>query len=698
MKLISANYLGLLALLTTLFSCSETEMSAPAVTNNETPSADQNPISEAVIGDWGVALDSLSETVNPGDDFFQYVNEGWLETAEYPSGVPRIDSFTELAVQAESDIKAIVNEAVTSPDNFNLQLISSFYESYMDVETLDALDLQPLQPKLEALFSVQNHQELIRIMQLTGFTAPVNFGVDIDTADPSSYILKVAQGGLGLPSREYYLLEESPYPEHRSAYQAYIEDLFTMADMNEQLPYVADIVSFETALAESHWSNAEMRDPVSMTRYVTISELQEYAPGMDWLEMLNSVGFNLAPDTTLVLNTDTAVADAAQLFANTSLDVLKAYMVFHLLDTHASLMGEQWSDRQFAFRGTQLQGLNEQRSREDNAVMLLNRHLGEVVGEEYVSRHFPPSYREVLMTYIDYLKDAFAQRFETRDWMDEETKAQALNKLSMLNAEIGYPTQWHDFSSLQLSSDTLIGNVWEINEWHLADTVSQLDEPVRQWEWGNNPQEINAYYSPAQNEIVFLAAILQPPFFDPNADFAVNFGSILGVIGHETSHGFDDQGSQYDGIGRLRNWWSEESAEEFKRRGDLLVAQFDSYEPLPGAHVNGRLTLGENMADLGGISVAHHALMNYIADQYPDGAPVLDGYTAEQRFFLAWAQMWRGKRTEGYARELLLRDPHSPSQYRANGTVRNLDAWYDAFDIGQDADLYLPPEERVTTW
>ncbi len=476
-----------------------------------------------------------------------------------------------------------------------------------------------------------------------------------------------------------------------------MHDLFSMAGCDDQVSHIPAIIELETALAKAHWSNADMRDPVRMTHYMTVAELASYAPGIDWLAMLNHLGANHSPDSTVVAYTDSALKASAALFRDTPLDVIKAYMAIHLLDNTATLMGAKWQDRHFAFHGGQLKGLTEQRSREEQAIALLNNHLGEVVGQEYVRRYFPPEYRDTLMTYITYLKEAFADRIETIGWMDDATRAEALKKLAMLNAEIGYPSQWHDYSSLALKSEDLVGNIEQIKQWALNDAVAKLSEPVRDWEWSYAPQVINAFYSAAQNEIVFLAAILQPPFFDPNADFAVNFGAILAVIGHETSHGFDDQGSQYDGTGRLRNWWTDESRTEFNKRGDALAAQYDSYEPIPGAHVNGRLTLGENIADLGGVSVAYHALQKYIKDRYPEGAPVIDGFSAEQRFFLAWAQMWRGKRTEDFARELLLRDPHSPSRFRAN-TVRNLDAWYQAFDVGPGDALYLPKEERITTW
>lgn len=656
--------------------------------------ADQKP----ELGAWGVEIRYLSSTVRPGDDFFTYVNEGWLNTAEFPPGVPRIDSFVELGLKAEADIREIIADASANPESPHQAMIAALYASYMDVEKLDALGIQPIQPALDAIFSALDHQALTLLMQQPGYTGLVDLGVNIDTRDPSRYIVLLHQGGLGLPSREYYLLDEAPYPGHREAYAAYMADLFTMAGLGEQVTSVPAILALETALAEAHWSNADKRDPVRMAHYMTLSELGDYAPGLDWLGMLNSLGADRSSNTTIVANTDTALKATAALFRDTPLATLKSYMAFHALDNAAEAMGTEWQERHFDFYGARLQGLQQQRSREENAITLLNTVLGEVVGQEYVARHFPPEYRDTLMTYIGYLHDAFRERIEALGWMDEATRAEALKKLAMLNSEIGYPTRWHDYSALDLKSDDLMGNIMQVRRWAMQDAIAKMDEPVRDWEWGYDPQQINAYYSPAQNEIVFLAAILQPPFFDPAADFAVNFGAILGVIGHETSHGFDDQGSQYDGTGRLRNWWTDASGKEFRKRADALAAQYDSYEPLPGAHVNGKLTLGENIADLGGMSVAYHALQKYIRDHYPDGAPEIDGFTAEQRFFLAWAQMWRGKRTDDYARELLLRDPHSPGRYRANGTVRNLDAWYEAFDVGPEAALYLPEKERITTW
>lgn len=652
----------------------------------------------AELGAWGVETDYFSSMLSPGDDFFTYVNEGWLATVDFPPGLPRIDSFIALSLQAEADIREIIAEASTDPQNDNQRFIAAFHDSYMNTEKLDTLGLQPVQSKLDAIVTAQDRNDLTRLMQDAGYTSIIGLGVDIDTNDPSRYILSFHQSGLGLPSREYYLLDDAPYPDHRVAYSTYMSDLFTMAGMHDQLALVPEILNLEFALANAHWSNADMRDPVRMTHYMTLAELAAFAPGIDWLDMINSLGGELTAESVIVANTDTALSATAALYSNTSLETLKAYMAFHVLDNYAEYLGEQWKNRHFAFYGTQLNGLAQQRSREEDAINKLNLYLGEIVGEEYVRRHFPPEYRESLMTYIDYLKEAFRERLEILPWMDVATRTEALAKLELLNAEIGYPRRWHDYSSLTLVPDDLVGNIDQIMDWTTRDAIAKLNEPQRDWEWGNNPQEINAYYSPARNQVVFLAGILRAPFFDPAADFAVNFGSILGVIGHEVSHGFDDQGSQYDGTGRLRDWWSAASRQEFQTRAQRLAAQYDAYEPVPGAHVNGRLTLGENIGDLGGISVAFHAMQKYISEQYPNGAPLVDGYTAEQRFFLAWAQMWRGKRTEDYARQLLLIDPHSPSMYRANGIVRNLDAWYEAFDIDSTAALYLSPEERITIW
>lgn len=654
--------------------------------------------SGAAIGEWGIETEYLSQNVKPGDDFFTFVNEGWLQSAEFPPGVPRIDSFIEAALNAEKKVGKIINQALTAPKNSNQQLIAALYKSYMDVKTLDALGVSPLQPKINAVLVTTTHDDIVLLMQQVGFTAVVDFGVEIDTRNPSRYILALGQGGLGLPSREYYIADDAPYPAHRSAYATYMKDLFTMAGLQAQVAHIPEIISLETSLAKVHWSNAQMRDPVRMTHYMTLGELHAYAPGINWLAMVNELGAELGSEDTVVTYTDSALKASAALFAKTPLEVMQAYLAFHLLDSYAELLSARWQDRHFEFHGRQLQGLAEQRSQKEQAIALLNDSLGEIVGQEYVREYFPPEYRDTLMTYIGYLKEAFKERIRGLRWMDESTRAEALVKLSNLKAEIGYPSRWHDYSSLDLKDKDLIGNINQIQQWKLQDSIAKLKEPVRDWEWGNNPQEINAYYSPPENKIVFLAAILQPPFYDPNADFAVNFGAILGVIGHETSHGFDDQGSQYDESGRLRNWWTDASRQVFNQRGDALAAQYDQYEPIAGAHINGRLTLGENIADLGGVSVAYHAMQKYINENYPEGAPVIDGFTAEQRFFLAWAQMWRSKRTEDFARELLLRDPHSPGRFRANGTVRNLDAWYKAFDVGPEHSLYLPPDQRITTW
>ncbi|HSH27256.1 MAG TPA: M13 family metallopeptidase, partial [Wenzhouxiangella sp.] len=372
---------------------------------------------------------------------------------------------------------------------------------------------------------------------------------------------------------------------------------------------------------------------------------------------------------------------------------------FHWINNHAPLLSSEYQQAHFELYDQRLDGVEEQRERKKRGINFVSSRLGELVGQVYVERHFPPDYREQMMELVEYLRRAFAERLDTLAWMDDETRKEAHRKLEAFLPKIGYPEKWRDYSDVTIDAHDLIGNSHRISQWSWRDQLAKLDEPVREWEWGMTPQTVNAYYSSTRNEIVFPAAILQAPFFDPNADSAVNFGAIGGVIGHEMGHGFDDQGSKSDADGVLRNWWTDNSRQQFEQRTGKLVEQYNGFEPIEGMHINGELTLGENIGDLGGLSIAHHAYKMYLDDHSDGKAPVLDGFTGDQRFFMAWAQVWRNLwASEESLRNRLINDPHSPAEYRVNGIVRNLDTWYEAFDIGPDAELYLAPEDRVSIW
>ena len=401
----------------------------------------------------------------------------------------------------------------------------------------------------------------------------------------------------------------------------------------------------------------------------------------------------------MVVATDSAIRESARIFERTDVDAWASWHAFHWINNHALMLPAAFADAHFDFFQRRLAGVEQPRPRDRRAIQLVSNRLGELVGQVYVERHFPPEYREQMEELVEYLRRAFAERLETLEWMDEETRTEARAKLASFDPKIGYPDRWRDFSDLEVAADDLIGNNRRLSEWQWADSLDRLSGPVRDWEWFMSPQTVNAYYSSTRNEIVFPAAILQPPFFDPFADPAVNFGAIGGVIGHEMGHGFDDQGSRSDADGVLRNWWTDESREQFEARTGALVAQYDAFEPLPGMNIQGALALGENIGDLGGLSIAYHAYQLYLDDHHDGEAPVIDGTTGDQRFFMAWGQVWRNLWADDEAlRQQLIQGPHSPPRYRVNGVVRNVDAWYEAFGIGPEHALYLPPEERVSIW
>lgn len=676
-----------------LAACSaENAAPAPAAADAAPPAA------HASLGAWGVETRFLRPAVAPGDDFYRYVNGGWLETTELPTGFPYFGSFGSVQLRTEAQLKEILADVGTGewdPSSPQGQ-INALYRSYLGQDRRDALGVAPLRPDLDAIFGAGSRSELSRYMG--GDIAPdiVAIGVGLDAGQPERYVLGAEQSGLGLPGREYYLDEGEPFATVRKAYEVYIARLFELAGIDRGADRARDVLAFETALARAHWTPTEERDRIRNYHLMSTAEFAEFAPGVDWAARFAALG--VADQKEIVVATDSAVAAISALFADTPLEVLQSHLAFHLLSDNAPLLSTAFEQANFGFFGTTLSGIPEQRAREDRAIGFLNRSFGEPFGRIYVERYFPESSKVAVEDMAAHMRGALRSRLETLPWMDDATRREALDKLARFNVKVGYPDRWHDYGSLRFSSDDLFGNYRRIAHWQSQEAIARLHEPRRRWEWFLAPQVVNAYYSSTQNEIVFPAAILQAPFFDPGADPAVNFGSAGTVIGHEIGHGFDDQGSRSDGDGRLRDWWTPAAREAFDRRADALAEQYDHFSPVANARVNGRLTLGENIGDLGGMTIAYAAFEAYAAENYPDGAPVLDGFTAEQRFFLGFAQLWRTKATNEFWRRIVLTDPHSPGEFRTNGVVRNFDSWYQAFDVGPDAALYLPPERRVQIW
>ena len=648
------------------------------------------------LGDWGVETQHISDTVDPGDDFFRYVNEGWLDTTEIPAGFSNFGSFTELYLRSEDRIEGIILESAGSDaaDGTLPQQVGDLYASYMDTDRLEELGLDPARPGLERIAAAQSHDDIASLMGAPGTQSIFGAYVGRDPGNPQRYIVSVSQGGLGLPDRDYYLEDTERFETYREAYLEYIADVFEMIGMDNGAERAQAILDLETALAEIHWTRAESRDRVATYNLMSAEDVSGYAAGFPWETFFTALDF--ADQEEFVVRQNTAIQSQAQLFSEIPVETWKDYLAFHWMESHRDQLTQAFYDRSFDFYGRTLNGTEEPRPRDRRAIQFVNGNLGQAIGQIYVERYFPPEYKEQMDELVGYLRAALRERIETLEWMDDETRVEAFDKLDKFLPKIGYPDVWPDYSSIEIREDDLWGNNERINAWFRADSRDRLRGPIRDWEWFMSPQTVNAYYSSTSNEIVFPAAILQGPFFDPYADPAVNFGGIGAVIGHEMGHGFDDQGSQSDGDGVLRNWWTDISREQFDARTDQIVRQYEQFSPVEGMTVDGRLTLGENIGDIGGLSMAYRAYQMYAADH--DVPEERDGFTDDQRFFLAWGQVWRRLYTEDALVARLTTDPHSPSQYRVNGVVRNMDAWYEAFGVTEDDALYLPPEERVSIW
>ena len=675
----------------------EPSVPSPQLAEPPAPAASATPPS-ARIGDWGVEVAGLSAAVAPGDDFFAYVNEGWLNSNEIPAGFSRFGAFTELDLQSEERVAAIIAEASAgeAEPGSPQQQIGALHAAFMDTDRIEGLGLEPIRAELDKLLMLVSHEDVARWMARRGTGSIVGAWVSLDSGNPERYLVHLSQSGLGLPDKDYYERDDEPFPGHRAAYVDYVAATFERAGIDLPRERAEALMALETRIAAAHWNRVQRRDREANYRLMTVAELKEFAPGFAWDAFFEER--QLQQIEELVVGTSDAIQALAALFAETPAETWATWHAFHWINNHASLLSDDYADAAFALYQQRFNGVAEQRPRDKRAIQFVSQRLGEQVGQIYVERHFPAASRDQMMELVDYLRRAFGERLATLDWMDDETRAEAQAKLAAFTPKIGYPDRWHDYSAVEIRADDLVGNMNRLGDWQWQDSLARLDEPVRDWEWAMTPQRVNAYYSSTRNEIVFPAGILQAPFFDPDADPAVNFGAIGGVIGHEMGHGFDDQGSKSDAAGVLRNWWTEDSRARFEQLADRLVAQYDRYQPVEGMNINGRLSLGENIGDLGGLAIAYHAWRMYVDEHFDGQAPVLDGMTGDQRFFLAWAQVWRNLQTEESLRSQLVRGPHSPGPFRVNGIVRNMDAWYEAFEVGPEHALWLPPEERLSIW
>ncbi|MDG2520797.1 M13-type metalloendopeptidase [Caulobacter segnis] len=646
-------------------------------------------------GTWGYDLSGRDLTAKPGDDFFKFANGTWEKNTEIPADRTRFGNFDKLSLLSEARSQAIIQNAASGKlQDKDAAKIGDAYNAFMNEALAEQLGAKPLAPELAQIRAVKTKVEFAGLMgktHSTGFVSLFPSYISADEKDPSKYAVYLLTGGLGLPDRDYYL--EAKFAEKKAAYLAYVQQMLTLAGWENPAEHAKAVVDFETRLAQVSWTRIEKRDANKTYALKTRAELDAYAPGFDWGALLTPAG--LGGVKSVVLTTDTAFPKFVAVYNETSLDTLKAWQAFHLADDSAPYLSKAFVDAQFNFRGKTLSGQPEQRPRWKRAVANVNGMMGEAVGRAYVAEYFPPESKAKMLKLVADIRGALHDRIEALPWMGADTKAKALEKLSKFTVKIGYPDEWRDYSGLTVKKDDLYGNVLRSSAFEWKRDVDRLGGPVDRKEWGMTPQTVNAYYNPPLNEIVFPAAILQAPFFDPQADDAINYGGIGGVIGHEIGHGFDDQGRSYDGDGVLKDWWTAEDAAKFKTQADKLGAQYSAFEPLPGAKVQGGLTMGENIGDLAGLTLgleAYHRSLN------GKPAPVLDGLTGDQRVFLGWAQVWRQKIRDEALRQQVVTDPHSPAYYRVNGTIRNIDGWYKAFDIKPGDALYIAPENRVRLW
>ena len=646
-------------------------------------------------GAWGFDATGIDASVKPGDDFWRYANGAWDKATPIPDDKTRYGVDYVISDAAEKQVRAILEEpAAAGPGAAEATKVHAAFTAFMDADRIEKLGAAPMQADLAAVRAARSRAELSGLMGVEHgsfvdglFSAYIN----ADDKHPDRYAVFLSQSGLGLPDRDYYL--EPQFAAKLAAYRKYVAQMLSLAGWPNAEASASAVVAFETKVAKASWSRAEQRDPDKMYNPTTPSALAKLAPGFAWAPYLKAEGVGGA--ARVVVLQRSAFPKIAAAYAATPLPQLKAWAAFHVVDGAAPYMAKRFDDARFAFRGTVLGGQPAQRERWKRGVSFVNGALGEAVGRVYVARHFPPDAKAKIDALVAELRVALNRRIDGLEWMSAATKAKAHAKLAKFTVKIAYPDKWRDYAKLQISADDLAGDLRRAGRFEWRRDVDRLNQPVDRAEWGMTPQTVNAYYNPTLNEIVFPAAILQPPYFDPDADPAANYGGIGGVIGHEMTHGFDDQGRKYDGNGVLTNWWTKADGERFEKSAESFGKQFDSYSPFEGVHVNGKLTMGENIADLGGILVALDA---YHLSLKGKPAPVIGGLTGDQRFFLAYAQSWRDKSREDTLRQQIVSDPHSPEVYRVNGIVRNVDAWYAAYGAKPGEALYLKPSERVRIW
>jgi endothelin-converting enzyme/putative endopeptidase len=666
-----------------------------AISAGASPSFAQDSAAKPRYGSFGLELQLMDRTVKPGDSFFDYALGTWLRDYPIPADKTGAGYNYELPDEIQLQVRKLVEDAAANPKNDTDRKVGDAYAAFTDTAAIDRQGAAPLKPWLAKIDAVSNRAELVRLMAQPGYASPVYIGIAYDQDDPTKYAVAAGQGSLGLPSRDYYLLNDAKYVTIRDAYRAYITKIGQLAGLSDPAGRADRIIKLETQLAQDWWTPERRRDPVATHNVMTIAQLNKLAPEFNWGPTLASVGLGAAK--TVDVAETTAVTAAGKRVGDVPLSTWKEYLTFRFISGNAPVLPSAFDQANFDFYQKTLRDVPEQRARWKRGLDFLDGALGEAVGQVYVAQYWPQRTAQMANELVEDVRAAYGEKIRAADWMDAATKAAALEKLASFDPRVGHPVKWIDYSNFKVSRTDPLANFMAAQQFAWDLQLARFPKAVDRTLWEMTPQTVNAYYNPMMNQITVPAAILQPPFFDANADPAVNYAETgATTIGHELGHGFDDQGRQYDAKGRLRDWWSKATADKYKLKADRLAAQFDKYEPLPGVHIKGRLTLGENLADLGGLEAAYAAYQRYIARH--GEPPVIDGFTGEQRFFLAYAQAWQGKRREGATREQLLSNPHSPDKYRVDGIVRNFDPWYKAFNVKPGDKLYLPPEERVHVW
>jgi len=644
----------------------------------------------------GINLENFDTTSRPQDDFYRYINGAWLDNTDIPADRSNYGSFTALFEQSQKQMRSIIEQASAEKDSApgsNNQKIGDLFNAYMDIDKVETLGIQPLQAEFEKIAAIENKSQLAKHFAHAvkiGSEIPIGLYVSPDEKDTTKYITFATQWGLGLPDRDYYFDENRA--EIRTKYIAFIEKIMTLSGFKNSLQTAENIMALETALAEHHWTRVQNRDASATYNKMSSDEISQLVSSFSWNDFLAAGEYDV---DTFIVNQPSYLDGFNKVFTETDLETWKEYLRFNLLNAYAAYLNKDIVKANFDFYRTALSGVKEMRPRWKSGVNLINGNLGFMLGKVYVDKHFPPEAKSRMVELVANLTSAFDVAITELSWMGEETKKKAKEKLNNFTKKIGYPEKWQDYTDLEIVAGDLVGNLIRANTYEYYRNKNHLGQAVDRSEWFMTPQTVNAYYNPPMNEIVFPAAILQPPFFNLEADDAVNYGAIGAVIGHEYGHGFDDQGRKYDRNGNLVDWWTEEDAKQFKTRSDMLSKQYEQFQVFDDMHVNGHLTLGENIGDLGGLTIAYKA---YQLSLNGKQSPVIDGFTGEQRFFMGWSQIWRRNYRDEELKRRLTTDPHSPSRYRVIGVLSNMPEFYKAFDVQPGDKMHRPEEERVKIW